>query len=56
MRPVRSAAAPASGITKIDRMTDADTQYAKKEPALRGIPSGCTNPSASAAALATDVR
>ena len=53
---MRSAAAPTSGMTKIDTITDAETQYAKKEPARTGIPSGCTNPSASAADLATDVR
>ncbi len=55
-RPVRSAAAPTSGITSTATTTDRDTAYAKKEPARTGTPSGCTKPSASAAASATEVR
>lgn len=42
LRPVRSARLPASGITTTARITDSDTEYAKKEPARTGTPRGCT--------------
>ncbi|CAM5677356.1 hypothetical protein SVIOM74S_09827 [Streptomyces violarus] len=53
---MRSAAAPTRGITSTATITDRDTEYAKKDPARTGIPSGWTYPSASAADSATDVR
>lgn len=56
LRPVRSAAAPTIGIRTTASTTEADTAYAKRDPARTGTPSGCTKPSASAASLAIVVR
>lgn len=56
LRPLRSAAAPTTGMTITATTMDTDTAYAKSDPARTGMPRGCTNPSASAAALAIDVR
>ncbi len=44
------------GIRITATTMEAETEYANSEPARTGMPSGCTNPSGSAAALATDVR
>jgi hypothetical protein len=42
LRPVRSATAPASGITKTDSSTEAEIAYAKYDPARTGMPRGWT--------------
>ena len=56
LRPVRSATAPASGISSTATTIETDTEYAKTEPARTGMPSGWTKPSASAAAVACSSR
>ena len=53
LRPVRSATAPTSGITRTATTTDSETAYANSEPARTGMPSGWTKPSASAAVFAS---
>ncbi len=54
--PEKSATAPRIGSTATCSRTERATTYGKKDPAWTGMPSGYTNPRASAAARVTAVR